>query len=66
MDKLKKQLFIKTDKLYRAYQRADDSPLYTDLDTLSLRVKYQTLYGFIYESGLEDEYLEWRSELTDN
>lgn len=65
MSKLQKQLFVKTYKLKRAWERSENSPLYTDLDSLSLRIKYQTLYGFIYENGLEQDYLDWAQEQED-
>ena len=43
MSKLQKQLFVKTLKLKRAWEHSENSPLYTDLDSLSPRIKYQTL-----------------------
>ena len=66
MSKLQKQLFVKTLKLKRAWEHSENSPLYTDLDSLSLRIKYQTLYGFIYDTGLEQDYLDWAQEQEDD
>ena len=65
MSKLQKQLFVKTLKLKRAWKRSENSPLYANLNSLLLRIKYQTLYGFIYENGLEQEYLDWVQEQED-
>ena len=60
---LKQKLFIKTLRLWRTLRiREHDTAHYTELDAISARIQYQTMYHFLCECGLEEEYLIWREE----
>ena len=66
MDRLKKRLFIATYKQFRLYSRMEDSWRYTSLEVMAAQSSYQTLYRFLADEGLEEEYLEWLSEQNKN
>ena len=65
MKKLKIKLFQRTYRLLRRYVRWSHHEYRTDEDKLSAKRQYEALYDFIVDSGLEQEYCDWRASLSE-
>lgn len=65
MKKIKTQLFQRTYRLFRRYVRWSHHEYRTDEDKLSAKRQYEALYDFIVDSGLEQEYCDWRASLSE-
>lgn len=64
MDKLKQQLFLATLKSRKLYQlMMIDEQNFNDSDVNNAKIRFQTLYCFLLEIGLEPEFLEWAKSL---
>lgn len=64
MDKLKQQLFLATLKSRKLYQiMLIDEQDFNDSDVNTAKIRFQTLYCFLLDIGLEPEYLEWAKSL---
>ena len=65
MKKIKTKLFQRTYRLFRRYVRWSHHEYRTDEDKLSAKRQYEALYDFIVDSGLEQEYCDWRASLSE-
>ena len=63
--KLKPFLFRETYRAIRRYQRICESTVYTEEEKLCAKVRFNTLYGLLVDSGYEQEYLDWRAEIAE-
>lgn len=62
---LKQEVFtevLRKDRM--VHIRETDTAHYNELDAISARIQYQTMYNFMSQCGLEEEYLIWREERT--
>jgi hypothetical protein len=65
MKKIKTQLFQRTYRLFRRYVRWSHHEYRTDEDKLRAKAQFDALYDFIIDSGLEQEYCDWRASLSE-
>ena len=65
MKKLKLQLFQRTYRLYRQYLRWDSSDYRSYEDKLKAKAQFKAFYQFLEDSGLEQEYLDWRAQMIE-
>ena len=61
MKKLKIQLFQRTYRLYRQCVRWEENKYRSDEDKLKAKAQFKAFYQFLEDSGLEQEYLDWRA-----
>lgn len=62
MKKLKLQLFQRTCRLYRQCVRWEENEYRSDEDKLKAKAQFKAFYQFLEDSGLEQEYLDWRAQ----
>ena len=65
MKKLKIKLFQRTYYLFRRYARWEGSENRSDKDKLEAKAAFKALYDFIVDSGLEQEYCDWRAQMIE-
>ena len=65
MKKLKLQLCQRTSRLYRQYLRWDSSDYRSLEDKLKAKAQFNAFYQFLEDSGLEQEYLDWRAQMIE-
>ena len=63
MKKIKTKLFQRTYRLFRRYVRWSHHEYRTDEDKLRAKAQFEAMYDFIIDSGLEQEYCDWRAQL---
>ena len=65
MKKLKLQLFQRTYRLFRQYVRWEKNEYRTKEDKLKAKAQYEAFYQFLKDSNLEQEYCDWRAQMTE-
>ena len=63
MKKLKIKLFQRTYRLFRRTVRWEKNEHRTDEDKLRAKAQFEAMYDFLVDSGLEQEYCDWRAQL---
>ena len=66
MKNLKIKLFRRTYRLFRRYVRVSHSEFHTETTRLEAKAQFKAFYHFLEDSGLEQEYLDWRAQFTES
>ncbi len=65
MKKLKLQLFQRTYRLFRQCVRWEENEYRSEEDKLKAKAQYEEFYQFLKDSGLEQEYCDWRAQMVE-
>ena len=65
MKKLKIQLFQRTYRLFRQCVRWEENEYRSEEDKLKAKAQFKAFYQFLEDSGLEQEYLDWRAKMIE-
>ena len=66
MKKLKLQFFQRTYRHFRQYVRWEENEYRSEEDKLKARAQYEAFYQFLKDSGLEQDYCDWRAHELDD
>jgi len=65
MKKLKLQLFQRTYRLFRQCVRWEENEYRSKEDKLKAKAQYEAFYQFLKDSGLEQDYCDWRAQMIE-
>ena len=65
MKNLKLQLFRRTYRLLKQCVRWEENEYRSEEDKLTAKAQFEAFYQFLEDSGLEQEYCEWRAQMIE-